>query len=56
MLRTTLGSLLVNEALPVEMRDYSGARKLDSKGVKALLQEIAEKHPEAFEHILEAAR
>lgn len=45
MLRTTLGRLLVEESLPEEMRNYSGQRRLDAKGIRALFQELAEKYP-----------
>jgi DNA-directed RNA polymerase subunit beta' len=45
-MKTTLGQLLINEALPEDMRDYE--RVLDKKGVAALLQEVAEKHPEKY--------
>jgi len=44
--KTTVGQLLINEALPEDMRDYD--RVLDKKGLAALLQEIAEKHPEQY--------
>lgn len=46
MLQTTLGQVLVNDALPKEMRDYS--RKLDKKGIQNLLQEVAEKYPDQY--------
>jgi len=49
MLKTTIGQLLVNEALPKEMRDYT--RTLDGKGVKKLLREIAEKDPDKYREI-----
>lgn len=49
MLTTTVGQLMVNEALPEEMRDYE--RVLDKKGIKALLQEVAEKHPDRYREI-----
>ena len=44
MRSATVGQLLVNDALPEEMRDYG--RVLDKKGLTALLQEVAQKHPE----------
>ncbi len=49
MLKTTLGQLLINEALPEDMRNYE--RVLDKKGVKALMQEVADKHPEQYRQI-----
>lgn len=49
MLRTSMGQLLVNEALPPDMRDYN--RKLDKKGTGALFQELAGKYPEEYKDI-----
>jgi DNA-directed RNA polymerase subunit beta' len=49
MLRTTLGQLLINSALPEDMIDYT--RGLDKKGIKALLSEVAEKHPDRYREI-----
>jgi DNA-directed RNA polymerase subunit beta' len=49
MLRTTVGQLIVNEALPPDLRDYS--RRLDKKGTGQLFQEIAGKHPEKYKEI-----
>jgi hypothetical protein len=46
MTRTSMGQLLVNEALPEDMRDYD--RTLDKKGVNQLLRELAEKHPDKY--------
>lgn len=46
MIRTTVGQLLVNQALPEDMRDH--ARVLDKKGMNALLRELAEKHPDKY--------
>lgn len=46
MLKTTVGRLLVNEGLPEDMRDYG--RVLDGKGIKALFQALAERHPEKY--------
>jgi DNA-directed RNA polymerase subunit beta' len=45
-MKTTIGQLLINEALPESIRDYE--RVLDKKGVAALLQEVAEKYPEQY--------
>ena len=49
MLRTTIGQLMVNETLPEDLRDYN--RELDKKGIDALLQEVAEIHPEKYREI-----
>ena len=49
MLKTTMGQLLVNQALPPEMRDYS--RVLDKQGVRELFQELADKHPERYRDV-----
>lgn len=49
MLQTTLGQLLVNEALPEELRDYT--RVLDKSGTKKLLQQVAEKYPDRYREI-----
>lgn len=46
MQKTTIGQLLVNEALPEDLRDHE--RVLDKAGVAALLQEVAEKYPEKY--------
>jgi DNA-directed RNA polymerase subunit beta' len=49
MLKTTLGQLLVNDVLPDDLQDHE--RVLDKKGVKALLQQVAERHPEKYREI-----
>ncbi len=49
MLSTTLGQLLINETLPEDMRDYN--RTLDKKGIKDLLREVAQRHPEKYRDI-----
>jgi DNA-directed RNA polymerase subunit beta' len=46
MLKTTLGQILVNEALPEDMRDYN--RVLTKKDMGKLATELAEKHPEKY--------
>ena len=48
-MQTTLGQLLVNEALPEDLRDYS--RVMDKKGLKAVLQQVAEQHPDQYKEI-----
>jgi DNA-directed RNA polymerase subunit beta' len=49
MLRTSMGQLLVNEALPPDMRDYG--RKLDKKGTGTLFNELAQKHPDKYKDV-----
>lgn len=46
MKRTIMGRLLVNEALPEDMRD--DARVLDKKGINDLLRQLAQKHPDKY--------
>lgn len=48
-MRTTVGQLLINDALPEDMRDYQ--RTLDKKGLSALLRELAEKHPDKYKEV-----
>lgn len=50
MLRTTVGQLLVNDALPAHMRDYN--RTMDSATVSGLLQKVAEESPEQYSQVL----
>jgi len=49
MIKTTYGQLAINESLPEGIRDYE--RVLDKAGVKALMQEVAEKYPEKYKQI-----
>ena len=49
MLKTTLGQLLINSALPPELRDYD--RVLDKRGVGNLMQQLATTHPEEYAEI-----
>ncbi len=49
MRSATVGQILVNETLPSEMRDYD--RVLDKKGLRSLMEEVAEKHPERYREI-----
>ena len=44
--RSTVGQLLINSALPEDMRDYT--RILDKKGLSALLSDLAKKHPDKY--------
>lgn len=46
MLRTTLGRMLVNDALPEELRDHN--RVLDKKGLSDLMRQLALKHPDKY--------
>ena len=43
---TTVGQVLVNEALPPQFRDYE--RVMDSKGIESVLEEIAREAPEEY--------
>jgi DNA-directed RNA polymerase subunit beta' len=49
MLRTTIGKLLVDDALPEDMRGRDAV--LDKKGIEALFQELAERHPERYREV-----
>jgi len=51
-LRTTIGQVLVNDALPPEFRDYT--RRLDKPGIKALYDELARKQPEKYADVSRA--
>jgi hypothetical protein len=50
MLKTTLGQLLLNEALPADMRDYE--RVYDKKNTVALATELAKKYPDQYRDIM----
>jgi hypothetical protein len=49
MLKTTIGQIMVNDALPDELKDYS--RVLDTKAVQSILQTVAENHPDKYRQI-----
>ncbi len=49
MLKTTVGQVMINDALPPEMRDFN--RVLDKKGSQKMFQEIAEKYPDKYKEI-----
>ena len=51
MKATTLGQLILNEALPEDMRDYD--RVLDGKAQKKLLQEVAERYPHEYRDVVQ---
>ena len=48
-LHTTLGQMLINQALPPDLRDYE--RTLDKEGVKQLFQDLADKHPDKYREV-----
>jgi DNA-directed RNA polymerase subunit beta' len=50
MLKTTLGQILINDALPPEMRDYD--RVLTKKSMGALATELAQKHPDKYRDVM----
>lgn len=49
MISTTVGRLLIDDALPHDLRDKAG--ELNKKGVQRLFQEIAERYPEQYRDI-----
>ena len=48
---TTVGNLLINDALPEDMRRHQ--HTLDKGGVHKLMMELAEKHPEQYKEVLQ---
>lgn len=48
---TTVGNLLINDALPEDMRRQQ--HTLDKGGVHKLMMELAEKHPEQYKEVLQ---
>jgi DNA-directed RNA polymerase subunit beta' len=50
MLKTTLGQLLINEALPPEMRDYD--RVLTKKTMAGVATELAKNHPDKYREVM----
>ena len=46
---TTVGQVLVNDALPPRFRDYE--RVMDSKGIETVLEEIAHEAPEEYSRV-----
>lgn len=48
-METTVGQILLNEGLPDDMKDYT--RVLDKKGMKALMQELADRYPDRYSEI-----
>lgn len=51
-IKTTIGQLVVNHALPEGLRDYS--RVLNGKGIEALLRKVAEQHPDKYRDVVQA--
>lgn len=51
MIKGTIGQLLINDALPEDLRDYS--RVLDKKGITTLFREVAKRYPERYKQILQ---
>lgn len=51
MIKGTVGQLLINDALPEDLRDYT--RVLDKKGVTELFREVAKRYPERYKQILQ---
>lgn len=51
MLKTTLGQLLINEALPPQYRDHS--RVLDKKGIADLMQRVATDDPDRYSEVVD---
>lgn len=49
---TTVGTLLINDALPEELR--KDQHKLDKKGVHKLFMELAEKYPDRYKEVLKS--
>lgn len=46
---TTVGQVLVNDALPPRFRDYG--RVMDSKGIEGVLEEIAREDPDSYAEV-----
>lgn len=52
-MQTTVGQILVNEILPDDLKDY--ARVLDKKGVRSLLEQVADrKDPDLYRTVVHA--
>ena len=48
-METTVGQLLINEALPEDLRDYK--RVYDKKSIRALFEQVADRHPDEYADI-----
>ena len=51
-MKTTMGQLLINEALPPELRDYT--RTIDKKSIRELLRLVADQYPERYNEVTQA--
>lgn len=49
-METTVGQLLINQALPPDLRDYS--RVVDKKQLSALLSQLADRHPDRYKDVV----
>lgn len=49
MIKSTVGQLLVNDALPQPLRDYN--RVYDQKGLDQVLSDLAHNHPEKYREV-----
>lgn len=47
---TTVGQLIINDALPEDLRDYN--RVLDKKALKDLLRKVMQQHPDQYKDIV----
>lgn len=50
MLKTTLGQLLINNALPPDMRDYN--RVLTKKNITGLATDLAKRYPDKYREVM----
>ena len=48
-MRTTVGQILINDALPEELRDYD--RVIDKKTIRTLLRLVAENYPDRYNEV-----
>lgn len=51
-MKTTMGQLLINEALPPELRDYR--RTINKKSIRELLHIVADRYPERYNEVAHA--
>jgi hypothetical protein len=51
MIKTTLGQVLINSALPQDMRDYN--RVLTKKNMTALATDLAKKYPDKYREVMQ---
>lgn len=50
MLNTTVGQLLIQEALPADLRRYGAT--LDKKGIENLLRDLIDRHPDKYREVV----